>query len=145
MVDTWFRGSFIRSGLAAIRLPDEYATYRKTWMRHHPQWEHRLWTEASLPADPRRPEVLERIRHPVERADILRLEVLWREGGVYVDMDLECRRAIEPFVGEADFFTAHLKPKNMRGSGFRVNNALIGSVPGHRLLDRALDELRPQE
>jgi inositol phosphorylceramide mannosyltransferase catalytic subunit len=126
-------------------LPDEYAGYVETWKRHHPEWEHRLWTEENLPTDVRRPEVLERIRHPVERADILRYEVLWRHGGVYVDVDFECRRSLESEIGDAEFFTAYLKPKNIVKARERVNNAFIGSVPGHPLLDRALNELRPQE
>jgi mannosyltransferase OCH1-like enzyme len=124
-------------------LPDEYAAYVETWKRHHPGWEHRLWTEESLPSDLRRPEARERIRHPVERADILRYEVLWRHGGVYVDVDFECRRSLEPEIGDAEFFTAYLKPKNIAKAHKRVNNAFIGAVPGHPLLDRALDELRP--
>ena len=126
-------------------LPDEFASYVETWRRNHPGWEHRLWTEENLPTDLRWPEALERIRHPAERADILRLELLWRHGGVYADTDLECRRSMEPEIGDAEFFTAYLKPKNVDKSSDRVNNAFIGSVPGHPLLDRALDELRPQE
>jgi hypothetical protein len=126
-------------------LPDEYAAYIETWKRHHPTWVHRLWTEDNLPSGLRRPEALERIRHPVERADILRLELLWRHGGVYVDVDFECRSSLEPHIGDAAFFTAYLKPKNIVKARERVNNAFIGSVPGHPLLDRALNELRPQE
>jgi hypothetical protein len=126
-------------------LPDEFAAYVETWKRHHPGWDHRLWTEESIPTDLRRPEALDRIRHPAERADILRLELLWRHGGVYVDADFECRRSMEPYIGDAEFFTAYLKPKNIVKAREKVNNAFIGSIPGHPLLDRALDELRPQE
>jgi hypothetical protein len=126
-------------------LPDEFATYVETWKQNHPGWEHRFWTEENLPGDLRHPEARERIRHPAERADILRLELLWRHGGVYADVDFECRRSMEPYIGDAEFFTAYLKPKNVVKARERVNNAFIGSVPGHPLLGRALDELRPQE
>jgi hypothetical protein len=126
-------------------LPDEFATYVESWKRTHPGWEHRFWTEENLPGDLRHPEALERIRHPAERADILRLELLWRHGGVYADVDFECRRSMEPYIGDAEFFTAYLKPKNVVKARERVNNAFIGSMPGHPLLERALDELRPQE
>jgi mannosyltransferase OCH1-like enzyme len=119
-------------------LPDEFARYRKTWAAHHPGWEMRLWTEDNLPRDLRRAEVYERLRVPAERADILRLEVLWREGGVYLDTDFECLRPIEPLIEGLDFFAAYLKPG-------RTNNAVIGAVPGHPILDRALDELKPRD
>jgi mannosyltransferase OCH1-like enzyme len=119
-------------------LPDEFARYRETWAAHHPGWQMRLWTEDNLPQELRRAEVYERLRVPAERADILRLEVLWREGGVYLDTDFECLRSIESLIEGIDFFAAYLKPG-------RTNNAVIGAVPGHPILDRALDELRPRE
>lgn len=125
-------------------LPDEFAGYIETWKRNHPEWEHRLWTEETIPADLRRPEPLERIRQPAERSDILRFELLWRHGGVYLDVDFECRSPLDPHIGDAEFCTAWLKSK-VEGRPQRVNNAFMGSVPAHPLLDRALNELTPQE
>ena len=119
-------------------LPDDHRPWIKSWKRHHPKWEHRLWTEDNLPEDPIRPEVLERLRAPVERADILRLEILYRQGGVYVDTDLECLRPLDDVIGDADFVGVCLKPG-------RVTNTFIASVPGHPLLERAMRELRPME
>jgi mannosyltransferase OCH1-like enzyme len=119
-------------------LPEVFARYRQTWLDHHPGWELCFWTEENLPEGLRRTEVYERLRVPAERSDILRLELLWRFGGVYVDTDFECLRSIEPLIEKVDFFTADIEPG-------RVNNALIGSVSGHPILDRALDEIRPRE
>src|SRR5581483_2776119 len=83
-------------------LPDEYRRYQQTWLDHHQGWELRLWTEEGLPAGLRRPELL------------------WREGGVYVDTDFECLRSIEPLIEDAELFITLAKPD-------RVNNALMGS------------------
>jgi mannosyltransferase OCH1-like enzyme len=118
--------------------PGEYAHYQKTWLNHHPGWELRFWTEDNLPEGLRRPEAAERLRVPAERANILRLELLWRFGGVYVDTDFECRRSIEPLIEEASLFISLAKPA-------RVNSALMGSVAGHPLIDEALDKIRPRE
>lgn len=120
-------------------MPDEFAGYRQTWIHHHPDWEHRLWTEDALPEGLRRPEVYERLRMPAERSDILRLEVLWLHGGVYVDTDFECHRPLDPVIEGLDFFTAPLKPDGW------VNNAFIGAAAKHPIVDRALSELRPRE
>jgi inositol phosphorylceramide mannosyltransferase catalytic subunit len=119
-------------------LPAEFAAYRETWREHNPDWTLELWTEDHLPDALRRGEVYDRLRVPAERADILRLEVLWRFGGVYVDTDFECLRSLEQLLDGVDFFTAYLKPG-------RVNNAIIGATAGHPILDRALDELSPAE
>jgi mannosyltransferase OCH1-like enzyme len=120
------------------RLPDEFAAFGESWRRHHPGWEYRLWTEAEIPLELRRPEARERLRVPAERSDILRIEILWREGGVYVDTDFECRGSLESHLEGAEFVTANLFPH-------RVGNAFIASVPGHVILDEALAEMKPRE
>jgi hypothetical protein len=118
--------------------PEAHVRYQETWLRHHPGWELRLWTEDNLPRDPRRPEVLERLRNPAERADYLRYELLWRFGGVYLDTDFECLRSIEPLIADARFFIGCSKPG-------RFHEALFGSVAGHPILDSALDNLVSSE
>jgi mannosyltransferase OCH1-like enzyme len=116
--------------------PDEFRELQRTWTNRHPGWELRFWTEDNLPGG-LRPEVYELLRQPAERADVLRLELLHREGGVYVDADLECLRPIEPLLDGVSCFLGALD------SG-RVSNAIVGSVPGHPLLGQALAELRPR-
>ena len=116
-------------------MPQEFLDYRESWRRHHSDWEMRLWTEDSLPDDLIRPEVYERLRNPAERSDIIRLEVLYRFGGVYVDTDVECLRPIGPLLEEGDFFVGEVQGK--------VENAVIGAAAGHPVLERALRELRP--
>jgi inositol phosphorylceramide mannosyltransferase catalytic subunit len=118
--------------------PEAYARYQQTWLDLHPGWELRFWTEENFPDGLRRPEAAERLRTPAERANILRLELLWRFGGVYTDTDFECLRSIEPLIEDAELFISLAKPG-------RVNNAMMGSVAGHPLLDEALDEIRPRE
>lgn len=118
-------------------LPEAFRAYQASWLRHHPGWELTLWTEENLPGELRRPEARDRLRHGAERSDILRLELLWRFGGVYVDTDFECLRSLEPLIDGLDFFVAEI------GFG-RINNAFMGAVAGHEILDRALDELRPR-
>jgi mannosyltransferase OCH1-like enzyme len=119
-------------------LPEDHGPWIESWKRHHPSWEHRLWTEEDLPEDPIRPEILERLRAPVERADILRLEILYRHGGVYLDADLECLRPLDDVLGDEDFVGVCHKPG-------RITNTAIAAVPKHPLLKRALREVRPMK
>jgi len=97
-----------------------------------------MWTEENLPADPVRREVLDRLRMPVERADILRLEVLYRHGGVYVDTDVECLRSLDDVLAGESFVGVQIKPG-------RVTNTFIAASAGHALLERGLQEVRPME
>jgi mannosyltransferase OCH1-like enzyme len=119
-------------------LPKEYVAYQRSWTRHHPGWQLRLWTEDVLPEDLERTEVYERLRRPAERSDLLRFELLARHGGVYVDADFEFLRSLEPLLDGVTFFCAYNDPG-------RVNNAIVGSVAGHPLVLRAIEQLRPRE
>jgi mannosyltransferase OCH1-like enzyme len=119
-------------------VPDHHRPWIESWRRHHPSWEHRLWTEENLPDDPIRPEIFERLRAPVERADILRLEILFRHGGVYADTDLECLGPVDALLEGEQFVAVCLKPG-------RVTNTFIAAAPGHALLERALRELMPMD
>jgi mannosyltransferase OCH1-like enzyme len=121
-------------------MPTEFYEYQQTWLEHHPGWELKFWTEETLPQpeELRRPEAAEKLRAPWERGDIFRLECLWRWGGVHVDTDFECKRSIEPLIGDAEVFVG------FRKAG-KLNGALMGSVPGHPLVDRALRTIQEQK
>ena len=93
--------------------------------------------EENLPEDPIRPEILERLRAPVERADILRLEILYRYGGVYVDGDLECLRPLDDVLDGEDFVGVCHKPG-------RITNTLIAPSPSIRC-SSGPSEQRPME
>jgi len=36
---------FHRIWIGPDPLPDSFAAFGESWVRHHPHWEHRLWTE----------------------------------------------------------------------------------------------------
>jgi inositol phosphorylceramide mannosyltransferase catalytic subunit len=127
---------FHRVWVGDAPVPDEFEEYGRTWALHHPGWELRTWTEGSLPSWAR-PEALDQRRHPVERSDLLRYELLRLYGGVYVDMDFECLRPIEDLIQGLDFFVAENRPG-------RVGTAIMGSVPGHPILEAAVQRVRPQ-
>jgi inositol phosphorylceramide mannosyltransferase catalytic subunit len=118
--------------------PDEYATHQETWRTHNTGWELHFWRDDNLPPGLTRPEVYDSSRTPWERADILRLEVVNRFGGVHVDADFECLRPIEPLLDDSvEFFIGYRKPGH-------VNGALFGAVAGHPLLVEGLTKIQPR-
>jgi hypothetical protein len=121
--------------LGADAWPDEAEERRRTWLQHHPHWEHRLWTEDGVPAG-LRAEIYERLRNPSERSNLLRLEILWRYGGVYVDTDVECRRPLDPLLEGRDVLIAAEKGE--------VAAAVLGAAPGNALLAQARAEIEPR-
>jgi len=117
-------------------LPEEFAGYRRRGGATTRDWEHRFWTEENLLPDLRRPEVYERLRvprravgHPQARAALALRRGLRRHR-------LRMPAAARPVDRGPRLLHRTLKPNGW------VNNAFIGAVPEHPIVDRALDELR---
>jgi inositol phosphorylceramide mannosyltransferase catalytic subunit len=119
-----------RIWLGDAEMPETYVRFGETWRRHHPDWEMRLWTTDRLPALTC-PGGFERCRNFGEASDVLRYEILSRDGGVYVDTDVECLRSLEPLIGDATAFAAYARPG-------LIGSAVVGSVPGHPAIAKAL-------
>ncbi len=117
-----------RVWLGGADLPDEHRAYGESWRRHHPEWDLKLWTDADAPSPPG----VERARNVAERADLVRLEILRRHGGVYVDTDVECLRPIDELLEGVTAFAAYEIPG-------RLCNAVMGAVPHHRGFERAVE------
>jgi mannosyltransferase OCH1-like enzyme len=103
----------------------------------HPDWEYRLWTDAELPHM--------RNRHAFDiseawhqKADILRYEVLWQYGGVYIDADSLALKPLDPLLEGTEMFAGY------EGSPERpelIANGVIGCSPGHSAMDQLLNEI----
>jgi inositol phosphorylceramide mannosyltransferase catalytic subunit len=126
-------------------LPKSYLSWQMSWQRHHPDWEYRLWTDADLAdfifSDKKR---FLKATNKAEQADILRYEILYRYGGLYVDTDFECLKAFDLLHMHCDFYCG-LEAKMPYHNRPAIGNALIGSVPGHPILKRCLEEISKHE
>jgi hypothetical protein len=111
-------------------MPEEHEHFGQTFARHHPGWEMRLWTDADLPALAIGARERQRARTQRELSNLARYELLHRHGGVYVDTDVECRRALTPLLRGVDAFAA----LELEG---RVGNAVLGAVAAHPAFARA--------
>ena len=109
-------------------LPAEARDFGETWVRHNPDWELRTWRDWNVP-----PLVnqlaFDAASDLAQKADLARLEVLLRFGGVYVDTDFEALRPLETVIEGIDCFAAS-------EDGKFVSTGIIGSVPGHPFLAR---------
>lgn len=122
-------------------LPEEHAAYGQTWRAHHPGWEYRLWTDDNLPAMRNR-DLYERAEELTPaanvgqfRADVLRYELLWSFGGVYVDVDFECRANLDHLLDGVDAFAAWEVQDRW------IANGLMGAEPAHPFIDRLITGL----
>ena len=95
--------------------------YRATWATQNPTWEMKLWDDAecALFVATEFPEYLAAyaaLPHNVERADFFRYMVVLRYGGVYADIDVECRRPLDPLVSPRTLIIGAQREREWRGA-----------------------------
>ena len=120
----------------------------ETWREINPEFEHRLWTEKDV--DDLRLAHVRLYRDFMEAglydgaADVARVEILHRFGGVYADADsIALRPLVEALFMRAEFF-APREPVDIGdplSHGELISNAFMGSVPGHPVLTDYLHRL----
>jgi hypothetical protein len=130
-------------------MPARLNQYRQSWATHHPGWEIRLWTDANRPKL-QNESLWATAPHPAAKSDLLRYELLRQFGGLYVDVDFECLRNVEPLLAGAgtgqqpgqdqsgqdqQFILAYENPRHLQ-IGF------IASTPNHPALTRIIQEHR---
>jgi mannosyltransferase OCH1-like enzyme len=113
-------------------------TWTETWREMNPDFTYRLWDEDAIDELELHNDDVYR-RYVVEglydgAADVARIEILHRFGGVYADADSVALRPLgdAPFM-DAGFF-APFEP-NVDHPGL-VTNAFMGALPGHEVLTR---------
>jgi len=125
-------------------MPEEFDRYWTEWARLHPGWAMSSWTEESLPRlnthglYRRAPELVTGPGHPIEqfRADLVRYELLWLYGGVWVDCDLEPLRPL-PLENDGPVTLMAAWEKQ----GMWVGNSILGAAPRHPFIGRLLQDL----
>ena len=64
-------------------------SWRKRYREQYPGWEYKLWTDKEVATlKLRTQEYYDQEKMYQCKADLLRLEVLWNEGGIYIDADM---------------------------------------------------------
>lgn len=111
----------------------EVERYWHTLARLHPDWEMRTW---SGPLDPDEWELgglFAECNTVAGVADLLRLEILWRHGGIYLDTDCEPVRSMDPLLAYSFFIGTE--------DGRFLTNSVMGSVPQHPAIRSYMDAI----
>jgi len=123
---------FHRVWLGGKPMPEDFVRWGQSWLDFHPGWMMKTWTEAEI-QEFYNFKLLENCSSFAQQADIIRYEALFREGGVYVDTDMECVRNIESLLEGVQFFGCWQK------SG-TLSNAIFGGVDGHPALHELFEK-----
>lgn len=126
----------------------------RTWMKQNPGWKIKFWTDRDRePPCEGMEKVLVKDFHFLklgkcyeesqnwgEKSDLLRYEILFQEGGVYVDHDANCLRPFSSLNRGYDFFCGLETPHEaFVGRNVTCGNGIIGSRPHHPTVGKVLE------
>ena len=113
-----------------VSLPANFAEWRNTFSEHNPSYEMLLWDDADNRQFVRSyfPWFYRRfMAYPLEihRADLIRYLYLYKHGGIYVDLDVECLRPLDGLLGRGDVVLGQMG----NGGDHSIPNAIMLSKP----------------
>jgi hypothetical protein len=125
----WYQG--------AGAVPGRYRAYAEGWRTRHPTWAYRLWDYHACRAlltgrYPGHLALWDGYPLDIQRIDSARYFILNAHGGVYLDMDMECLKPLDPLLEDCDFLLSQT---------VQFNNAVIASSAGHAFWERVLPGL----
>jgi hypothetical protein len=101
-------------------------------------WTHILWSDDLLPPITHRALYDDPPCKPINRgqfrADLLRYDILYEHGGVYVDMDFEALTPIDDLLAPDLFATWEFQNR-------QIANGLMGATSGHPFIKRLIDTI----
>jgi hypothetical protein len=128
----------------------------KSWVANHPDWTFMFWTDRERPLPHPKMQRMQvkdfnflqlsdcylKSENYAEKADVLRYEILYQQGGVYVDHDVKCMHAFDPLNETYDFYCGLEMPSTTcLSSSVHTTNNLIASKPGHPILKNCMQWL----
>ncbi|GAA6014809.1 hypothetical protein JCM11491_002124 [Sporobolomyces phaffii] len=119
-------------------LPDRWEKIRQGCIDLHPDYEFMLWSDASsrkfiAEFYPWFLSTFDGYVYPIQRADVIRYFVLHRYGGIYMDLDIGCRRNMDPLL----YFEVILPQTIPVG----VSNDLMFAEKNHPFMDLVIHNL----
>jgi mannosyltransferase OCH1-like enzyme len=116
--------------------PAEAIELLERWKEIHPDWVIKIWTDKDAEEfKMRNYTVFKNLKNYGAKSDIFRYEILYREGGLYIDTDFECVKSMNDFL--------HLNL--FCGTGWvkkvEVINAIFGCEPKHPFLGQLIENI----
>lgn len=107
----------------------------------HPQFEHHLWTEPDPDFPPNLRDWYDKfyaIKNYAFCADLLRLWVVWKRGGFYLDIDFDLVQPLDPFFENEGVFFYH------NDMDHTIPNNIFAAAGGSHALEYCLSQVKPE-
>lgn len=125
-------------------VPEAFVPYMQTWTRENfgDDWEYKLWTDKEVETlDLYNRAFYDLAETPGVKSDILKWELVYKFGGVYVDVDYLCLNPelFNLLHSRYDFYTG-LQPLDTQYA--QLGAALFGATPGHPILKHCIETIK---
>lgn len=121
-------------------IPPDWKAWHESWPHHHPDWQHVLWTD-----EDNRRLIAERhawflpcydaFPRDIQRVDAAKYFILYTFGGVYADLDTECRQPVD----RATALGGALLSRSRDGV---IDCSFLASSPRHPLWEQSFREMQ---
>ena len=126
--------------------PPSLVEISQSWKELNPDWEYRFWNKNDIETFLKTyyPEFIpayNAFSHNVQRWDAIRYLILYKFGGLYVDMDYECTENITPILCNTECAMG-LEPEAHAVRihvPYIVGNAFMATVPEHPYFKELID------
>jgi len=121
-------------------VPKELKKYIVTWIEKHPEWKFKLWTDADvakITLDNQ--DLYDDATNFGVKSDILKYEIVYRYGGVYVDTDFESLQPLDYLHHCYDFYVG-IQPLDTQY--LQLGAALFAATPGHKILEHVIKTMK---
>jgi mannosyltransferase OCH1-like enzyme len=125
-------------------IPSQWRPFQEKVIALHPGWTYRLWTDednARFVRDefPDFVPVFEALPRKIMRIDVIRYLILYRHGGLYLDMDYEMLRPFD-LLDHGCVLPLEKPPYTLAPAG-QVCNCFMAAEPGHPFFRAVIDDL----
>lgn len=112
-----------------------------SWKQHHPKWMMQVWRDDDVKQQTHwyNSEALQyamRNKYYGMASNILRLELLFEHGGLYVDVDYFCIDSVDDWHSQFDFFCCA-----SHSGAMQISNRVLASKPGHFLIRYMMEQI----
>lgn len=116
-------------------IPSNFKEMSNSWRQKHPDWKYIFWTD-----EMNRNFIKENFFHflptfdgyetNIQRVDAVRYFILYKYGGVFIDMDFECLANITPLIRDCMciFGKEPLEHCNIHNKRMIISNAFMGTI-----------------
>jgi mannosyltransferase OCH1-like enzyme len=116
-----------------------------TWKEKHPDFEYIRWNEEEFIKRDMQLECQDKIDGMEQicgKADIIRLELLYKYGGVFLDADSICIEPIDYLLYNNNNFLIYENEKVRKGL---IANGIMGFIPNHPFIKKCIEFIKNNE